>query len=83
MAGFTPDAHIMWSSMKEMNSFQRYLLDIFHAYEQKSGVDVGSLKVFVDDTSSTELLLWIRNWIQMAFVFFNSKNMIQYIDERS
>jgi hypothetical protein len=58
MAGFTPDAHIMWSSMKEMSSFQRCLLDIFHAYEQKSGVDAGSLKVFVDDTSSTELLLW-------------------------
>jgi hypothetical protein len=58
MAGFMPDAHIMWSSMKEMSSFQRCLLDIFHAYEQKSGVDAGSLKVLVDDTSSTELLLW-------------------------
>ncbi len=58
MAGFTPDAHFMWSSMKEMSSFQRCLLDIFHAYEQKSGVDAGSKKVFVDDTSSTKLLLW-------------------------
>jgi hypothetical protein len=42
MAGFTPDAHIMWSSMREMSRFQRCLLDIFHAYEQKSGVDAGS-----------------------------------------
>jgi hypothetical protein len=42
IAGFTPDAHIMWSSMKEMSSFQRCLLDNFHAYEQKSGVDAGS-----------------------------------------
>jgi hypothetical protein len=58
MTGFTPDAHIVWSSMKEMSSFQRCLLDIFHAYEQKSGVDAGSKKVFVNDMSSTKLLLW-------------------------